>query len=154
MDNDRCKRIVSAIQNLEQTEIMELFRLLHKCKCEYTRNNNGIFINLSWLSNEMLDQIEQYVAFCSKSHNEVRRYESICDILNKNINKQKTAHTQDSTEADIGVNLGDTINRYDKKQTSKMSSSMRFYLLKKRFAKQIPIITNAKNDLSHEPYIL
>lgn len=155
MDNERCKRIVSAIQNLEPTEIMELFRLLHKCKCEYTRNNNGIFINLSWVSPDMLDRIEQYVAFCSKSHNEVLRYESICDVLNKNMIDNKVPHAEGAAETDSGINLGESINRYDKKQVAtKMSSSMRFYLLKKRFAKQVPLATNAKNDLSYDPYIL
>jgi hypothetical protein len=155
METERCKRIVAAIQNLEPTETMELFRLLHKYKCQYTRNNNGIFVNLSWLSDDMLERIEQYVAFCSKSHCEVKKYESICDVLNKNIQYQKNPQPNQDDNEIVGMSINDTSSKYDKKQlNNKISSSMRFYLLKKRFAKQIPIITTAKNDLSREEYVL
>lgn len=153
METERCKRIVAAIQNLEPTETMELFKLLHKHKCEYTRNNNGIFINLSWLSDSILDKIEQYIAFCNKSHNEVQRYESICDVLNKNFQDQ----TKTSDDAQLHPNM--IIPMTDKRTVippngvpSKISSSMRFYLLKKRFAKQVPLTTNAKTDLNIEEY--
>lgn len=160
MDNERnterCKRVVTAIANLESTEKMELFRLLHKCKCEYTRNNNGIFINMSWLSDEILDKIEQYISFCNKSHNEVQRYESICDVLNKNIHDTKIKDASKKTDVHIPHSIGDSLVCSDVKKQSapKMSSSMRFYLLKKRFSKHTPLTTTAKNDLSTEPYLL
>jgi hypothetical protein len=157
METERCKQIVTAIQTLESTEIMELFKLLHKHKCEYTRNNNGIFINLSWLSEDILEKIEQYVAFCNKSHNEVQRYESICDVLNRKINDNKNKQTAD---ADIphSYQVLDT-KRLSTVATNcqpggRMSSSMKFYLLKKKFAKQVPLTTNAKNDLSRDAYVL
>lgn len=152
-NTERCKRVVSAIANLESTEKMELFRLLHKCKCEYTRNNNGIFINLSWLSDEILDKIEQYISFCNKSHNEVHHYESICDVLNKNIHDTKIKNNAKPDDVIVPLNIVDTSE--SKKQTvPKMSSSMRFYLLKKRFSKHVPLTTSAKNDLNTESYIL
>ena len=150
MDNERCKRVVNAISNLESTEKMELFRLLHKCKCQYTRNNNGIFINLSWLSEEVLDKIEQYISFCNKSHNEVHRYESICDVLNKKMhdNKNKNVTTQDDiTVPSIIVNTTDV----KKQSMTKMSSSMRFYLLKKRFSKHVPLTTSTRLTLRQNP---
>lgn len=156
METERCKRIVATIQNLEPTETMELFKLLHKHKCEYTRNNNGIFINLSWLSDEILDKIEQYIAFCNKSHNEVQRYESICDVLNKNFQEQtKTADNKDELHPTMMISLSDKKTNATASQggaPSKVSSSMRFYLLKKRFAKQVPLTTNAKTDLNVEVY--
>lgn len=153
METERCKRIVAAIQNLEPTEIMELFKLLHKHKCEYTRNNNGIFINLSWLSDDILDKIEQYIAFCNKSHNEVQRYESICDVLNKNFQEQpKTTDTVNQLQSSILIPLSEKKAGTTTATSSKLSSSMRFYLLKKRFAKQVPLMTNAKTDLNTEDY--
>jgi hypothetical protein len=153
MDKDRFKILVAAIQNLEETEVNELFKLLHNNKCEYTRNNNGVFINLSWLPEDMICKIEQYVAFCNKSQNEVKHYESLCDVLNKNIHTQKADADLTFTSHDPLSSITD--NKGDKKsQTSKVSSSMRFYLLKKKFAKQTPLVTNAKTDLKIEAYVI
>lgn len=150
---ERCKRLVAAIQNLEHAEITELFKLLHANKCEYTRNNNGVFINLSWLPDDMLTKIETYVAFCTKSKNEVKHYESLCDVLNKGINEQ--LHEPHSQGIDVLNNIGDIALKTDRRQApARISSSMRFYLLKKRFSKQTPISTSAKSDLKNEEYVL
>lgn len=152
--NDKCKKLVHAIQSLEQTEITELFKMLHSNKCEYTKNNNGVFINLSWLSEDMLVKIEKYVAFCNKSRNEVKRYESLCDVLNKNIHEQKTDVKEEDDDT-FSFNTETSALRPDKKTyANRISSSMRFYLLKKRFSKQIPITTTLKNDLSREVYAI
>lgn len=150
---ERGKRLVAAIQNLEHAEITELFKLLHANKCEYTRNNNGVFINLSWLSNDMLSKIETYVAFCNKSKNEVKRYESLCDVLNKGINEH--LHEPVPQDTEVFQNITDVASKADRRQApSKVSSSMRFYLLKKRFSKQSHPTTTVKSDLKLEDYVL
>lgn len=150
---ERCKRLVAAIHNLEHPEITELFKLLHANKCEYTRNNNGVFINLSWLSDDMINKIETYVAFCTKSKSEVKKYESLCDVLNKGMNEQ----LQESTPQDTGIfqALDEIASKSERRQLpSKISSSMRFYLLKKRFSKQSPLTASVKSDLKIEDYLL
>mgnify|MGYP006286028053 CR=1 FL=1 len=153
MNIERCKNIVSAIQTLGTTQTEELFKLLHKNKCEYTRNNNGVFVNLSWLSDEMLSKIETYVAFCNKSQIEVRKYESLCDVLNKNIQEYKTE--EPTPVVDQRILYNDTYNKPDKRVTSnKVSSSMKFYLLKKRFSKQNPAACHMKSDLKIEEYVM
>lgn len=152
--NERCKRLVSAIQHLEQTEITELFKLLHTSRCEYTRNNNGVFVNLTWLPDSMLTKMETYVAFCTKSRNEVKKYESLCDVLNKNIH-DLTTHDAQEPSAAFTTFSADSTNKTDKKVCgNKVSSSMRFYLLKKKFSKQVPLIPCVKSDLKHDVYVL
>jgi hypothetical protein len=152
METERCKRLVTAIQQLEHTEIEELFKLLHSNKCDYTRNNNGVFVNMSWLSEDMLNKLETYVAFCNKSQNEVKRYESLCDILNKNIHEQRSQERQPEGDASA---LAFADPKQDKKVvTNRVSSSMKFYLLKKRFAKQVMLTANVKSDLKNEEYLM
>lgn len=149
MDTERCKKLVQSISKLETTEIHELFKLLHTNKCEYTRNNYGVFVNLSWLSAEMVEKIETYVAFCNKSQTEVKKYESLCDLLNRNIQEASQVTESSSEEAPTEPN---PIDR--KISTGKISSSMKFYLLKKKYAKQSPFATNMKSDLKSEAVIL
>lgn len=149
MDTDRCKKLVATIQQLEQTELQELFKMLHTNGCKYTTNNHGVFINLSWLNDDTLKKIETYVAFCTRSRNEVQKYESLCDVLNSGI---KTKQVKPSPPPTTVTGFVETEKQTsDKKAAStKVSSSMKFYLLKKRFAKQSVLSTTLKNDLAHE----
>ncbi len=153
MDTERCKKLVSMIQQLEPTEVEELFKMLHANGCKYTSNNHGVFMNLSWLSEEILQKIETYVAFCYRSKTEVYKYESLCDVFNRNIQqnpKKKTTTTVEDPE-DTVTRETEPVSDANEKKVSKVSSSMKFYLLKKRYAKQLAPSGFAKHDLEVEP---
>jgi hypothetical protein len=150
---ERCRKIVTAIAQLDTTELNELYKILQRMGCPHTSNNNGIFVNLSWLPENMLEQIEMYVSFCSESRTEVQRYESICELLVKT----------PTAEERMGEVRTPILNRLggapkplcEEKKISKVSSSMRFYLLKKKYAKLTPAATiQARDQLEPEPYLI
>lgn len=153
---ERCKRIVSIVDSLSSTEQEELFRMIHKERYDYTRNNHGVFINLSWISDALLTRIEQYIEFCNRSQHELHKYESICDLLN--------AKMQHRAENEIEYDSDNKPNESGEKvitkptnvvvPSSRISTSMRFYLLKKRFSKMNAINVNCENDLKIEPYVI
>ena len=62
--NERCKKLVSAVENISQNEMEEIFKMIHNYGCNYTRNNNGLFVNLTWIPEELLIKLEKYVNFC------------------------------------------------------------------------------------------
>lgn len=180
--NERCKKLVSAVENISQNEMEEIFKMIHNYGCNYTRNNNGLFVNLTWIPEELLIKLEKYVNFCSRSQTELKKYESICDILNTklketavnckedenislqlNINLQEinTVNDDINTEETVGINEDDieekeiTNEEIVEKQGSKISSSMKYSLLKKKYAKVCIINTNSiENDLKQEHYII
>lgn len=137
------------IESLSSNEIEEVFKILYKDNSTYTKNNNGIFINLNWLSDETLINIDNYVNFCIKSHNEINKYEDICSLLNISINNNKDKN--DDIVDDVIDNKNVVINN-----KQKISSSMKFYLLKKKFLKQNIFNNNVYNNniLTHEEYII
>ena len=141
---ERCKRLVSAVDNLGTSELDQLFKLLHKNKCPYTRNNHGIFVNLSWLSDEILEQIETYVEFCKKSQSEVERYESLCNDYRVDINIGPTEPTQ-ATSSIPQISKGPAVN-----VPAANSSTMKFYLLKKKYGKINHVSQSLKNELEPE----
>jgi len=147
---DLCKKIKNDIVNLNQNENEEIFKIIYKNNSTYTKNNNGIFINLNWLNEETLTNIDNYINFCIKSHTEIDKYENICSILNDSINnKDKNDEIIDDIVNNKIVDKNTTI--LVGKQ--KISSSMKFYLLKKKFLKQNNINNNLnENILSHEEY--
>ena len=140
-----CKKIKNNISKLSTIELEEIFKILYKNNSNYTKNNNGIFINLNCLDEEILTIIDNYINFCFKSHNEINKYENICNILNSSINTKNKVDEKNLTEINI-----------DKNNKQKVSSSMKFYLLKKKFLKQ-NICINANsiaNELTYEEYLI
>lgn len=128
---DTCKYIHDNIHRLCQNEIDEIFKILHKNDCSYTQNNNGVFVNLNWLDEDILNNIKDYVSFCLCSQREITKYESIKNTLsNKLATKEKIIENDEDALSSINQTIISTKN-------SKISSSMKFYLLKKRFQKKV-----------------
>lgn len=177
IDSKRCARLVADIQSLSQVEVEEIFRIVHESSCDYTRNNNGIFVNLAWLPGDTIEKLEKYVKFCNQSRKELTKYESLCDVLNHKLHEtsdQKSDQTSTRTSkkalhaqhnkmvdknctgiAENGSNQDDaTSGDIESSNTSKVSSSLRYYLLKKRYAKQQQLPSTAISHLSKDEYII
>jgi len=122
-------------------ELEEIFKIIYKNNNNYSKNNNGIFINLCWLDNDTLIKINNYINFCIKSHNEINKYEDLCNMLNDSINKDK--------QEDQIIDITD-ISKINKQ---KISSSMKFYLLKKKFQKQ-QLATNIESYLTYDECLI
>jgi hypothetical protein len=141
-----CKNIKTRIANLSQNEIEEIFKIIYKNNNNYSKNNNGVFINLSWLDMDTIIKIDNYINFCIKSHNEINKYEVICNMLNDSIN------SKDKNDENATDNLNVDINKIIINK-QKISSSMKFYLLKKKFQKQ-QLTANIESYLTHDEYII
>lgn len=152
MNNERtniCKYIQTNIEKLCQTEIDEIFKIIHNAKSNYTQNNNGIFVNLSWIDDDTLKKIYNYILFCLRSQNEINKYEEMKTIITETIiNKEKP---DDKEVKEIESNKKIVNNNTLK--TQKISSSMKFYLLKKKFQKKSNTYNYINNSLTREKYI-
>ena len=145
---DICKNIQNNICKLSENEINELYKILNENGTNYTKNNNGIFINLNWIDDSIITKIDNYISFCIKSQNEISKYELMKNMLNETIKtKDKTSEDQITTPESSESNI---INN-----KQKCSSSMKFYLLKKKFFKQ-NVMQNSliDNDVTYEDYII
>ena len=54
----------------DKPEQEEIFRIIRKTKENYTENSNGIFFDLSTISNESFSLIKEYINFCLKTRQE------------------------------------------------------------------------------------
>lgn len=153
---DRCKRIVSAIETLSETEVEELFRMIHRNNYNYTKNNHGVFINLSWIPEHMISLMEKYVEFCHRSKVELQKYESICDVLNHRFQEEREKVNLSSLSHEIKASFITNMKTTNEppERANKVSTSLRFYLLKKKFAKVSSIANNFENDLKPEEYVI
>lgn len=64
------KVIFDHMKVLVKPEQEEIFRIIRKTKENYTENSNGIFFDLSTVSNETFLQIKDYLDFCLKTRQE------------------------------------------------------------------------------------
>lgn len=144
-----CRYIQSNIDKLCQIEIDEIFKILYKNNSTYTQNNNGIFVNLNWIDGTILMQIYNYITFCLTSQSEINKYEIMKTLITDSMTKDKI---DDKTLCN--TNTSNLINTNIMKST-KISSSMKFYLLKKKFLKKNTIHSNnINNTLMHEEYTI
>jgi hypothetical protein len=139
--DELCNKIKTNISNLNQNELEEVFKIIYKNNSSYTKNNTGVTLNLSTLDSDIIEQIYNYINFCIKSHNEINKYEVLCNNFSDVINPKEKP---DESEIDIA-----------NKNKQKISSYMKFYLLKKKFAKQTVAINNRTDKiLTHEEYLI
>ena len=81
-----CKTIQANVSKLTDNENLELFKIILDTNANYTKNNNGVFLNLNWIDEELLIKINNYISFCIKSQNEISKYELMKTLLNESIN--------------------------------------------------------------------
>jgi hypothetical protein len=140
---DLCKKIKDNISLLNQNELEEIFKIIYKSNINYSKNINGININISNLDDNTIIEIDNYINFCIKSHNEISKYENIYNSYIDVFNKEKP---DDILPENIEVS---------NKNKQKISSYMKFYLLKKKFTKNLNITTNKIDKyLTHEEYLI
>ena len=61
------KKVFENLKVLVKPEQEEIFRIIRKTKENYTENSNGIFFDLSLISDETFNQIKEYLDFCLKT---------------------------------------------------------------------------------------
>jgi len=144
-----CKSIQNNVIKLTSNEILELFKIIIDNKTNYTQNNNGVFLNLNWLEEDILLKLNNYILFCISSQNEITKYELMKDQLNDSISTKDKCYDNINAKPEL-INCNNTnISR------QKFSSSMKFYLLKKKYMKQNIIQINVlENVLKYEDYII
>jgi hypothetical protein len=182
-----CKAIQQNVSKLTESENLELFKIILDTKANYTKNNNGIFLNLNWIEEDLLVKINNYIIFCIKSQNEISKYELMKTMLNDSINTRDTTldeadsitalsssatatsgtmdvstyvssatYASSATDANNQANTGDAAIPVSIAPKQKFSSSMKFYLLKKKFMKQNTSYATScqDNDLTYEDYLI
>lgn len=64
------KKVFDNVKVLVKPEQEEIFRIIRKTKENYTENSNGIFFDLSTISEDTFNQIKEYLIFCLKTRQE------------------------------------------------------------------------------------
>ena len=68
IDVSKLKYIRDKIESLDKNNHIDILRLLVKKNIFINENKNGIFINLTDLSNDIIDDIEKYIIYINEQN--------------------------------------------------------------------------------------
>ena len=68
IDVNKLKYIRDKIESLDKNNHIDILRLLMKKDIFINENKNGIFINLTDLSNEVIEDIEKYINYINEQN--------------------------------------------------------------------------------------
>ena len=65
---NKLKSLKEKIEALEKTEHQEILKIIKRYECKFTENNNGVFINMNKLSDDVIKEIESFLIFSSENN--------------------------------------------------------------------------------------
>jgi hypothetical protein len=84
------KKLVEFTRDLNRLELMEIFYIFKKYECSYTENTNGIFINITNVSEEVINRVYTFIAYIKEKKRELNQYENMLNVEKdkiKDVNK-------------------------------------------------------------------
>lgn len=69
------KALMDKISTLGSTEHAEIFRILKKHGVPHTQNNNGVFVNITTVSDDIIKEVSDFVTFCFRNNKELEEYD-------------------------------------------------------------------------------
>lgn len=107
------KKLIEISKDLSKIEYLEIFTIIQNDNCVYSENKNGVFINLSSISETTIDKIFNFINFIKHKKEDLIKYEEYVDIAKKNIIENKNnVETVKNIKVMENNNLKDTYNEY------------------------------------------
>lgn len=64
----KLKSLKEKIESLEKTEHQEILKIIKRYECKFTENNNGVFINMNKLTDNVIKEIELFLVFSDENN--------------------------------------------------------------------------------------
>ena len=163
--NKQRKVLFDRINSLSSTEHEEILKIVKTYNATYSQNKNGIFFNLSSLSDEAVKDIDNFVNYCISNKKELDEYDKIineCKMSNNlktiiptntlntslaNMGKMELINTAspvdnwellkaDEATVDKFVKFVDKVNQ-EKDKIGRKKMNVKYNNAKKRYSKKI-----------------
>ena len=86
-DIDNLKELKNKIMKLQENEYYEILKIIIKNNFNYSENKNGVFINMTKLSPQIIEELEKMVVFCEKNKIRLNNDSKVRNNLLQNFNK-------------------------------------------------------------------
>jgi hypothetical protein len=72
---DSLKYLRDKIELLNAFHQIEILRILHTNKVTFSENKNGVFVNLTYVSSDIIDTISEYIIYVYKQESQLNEIE-------------------------------------------------------------------------------
>ena len=72
---DSLKYLRDKIELLTAFHQIEILRILHTNKVTFSENKNGVFVNLTYVSSDIIDTISEYIVYVYKQESQLNEIE-------------------------------------------------------------------------------
>ena len=80
---DELKNLRNLIDNIDEFHHKKIFEIIKKYNMNYSKNKNGIFINMNNLSQPVLDELKNYLLYIDKQEKTFSDIENIKNEFKK-----------------------------------------------------------------------
>jgi len=101
---DELEKIKQSIEIMNKQDQIEILKVLSKHLCKLNENKSGVFVNMSYLSNEVLEEMKKYIEYTQeKATNlatmEYQKEEFKKSLLNEKEDKDNTLVSYSSLQS-------------------------------------------------------
>tara|TARA_B110000879_G_scaffold210013_2_gene299118 strand:- start:4214 stop:4537 length:324 start_codon:yes stop_codon:yes gene_type:complete len=61
--NEVLEFLKSSVENMNKHHQVEILRILSKHLCKLNENKSGVFVNLSYIDENVIDELKQYISY-------------------------------------------------------------------------------------------
>ena len=150
-DLGRRKRLADHVASLGKTEHEQILRILHTSGLRYTRNNNGVFCDITRAPTGVLDMLEKFIEYSARSAHVLEEERRAATVPPVQPTKEKKDRSAPSYRADRVKAFANSIAR-SKHETSaqKRKEACRYQQLRKKYLREVTCKTSFSNELRPE----
>ena len=95
--------IKNIIENMNQIQQLEIFKILKMNNVDYNENKNGIFINLTNVNPNIIKELKKYIKYVEQQNTYLNKQETQKKIYLDNYFKENTNNIVDDGPAKVYV---------------------------------------------------
>lgn len=88
--------VKTKIEQLNKKQQIEVLKIIMKLDVAFSENNNGIFFNLSGLSDQQLTQINSYINYVSDQEEALQEFENVKNELSETFFNNENKSVKDN----------------------------------------------------------
>lgn len=91
MDNAELLKIRDHVEKMEKIHQINILKIFKKHNIDFTENSNGIFINMTILNSDILEEINSYISYVNLQQKQLNKVEEDKERYKKEFYKDNKA---------------------------------------------------------------
>jgi hypothetical protein len=91
MDNTGLLKIRDEVEKMEKIHQINILKIFKKHNIDFTENSNGIFVNMTILSADILEEINSYISYVNLQQKQLNKVEQDKERYKKEFYKDNKA---------------------------------------------------------------